>query len=162
MIKSDLRFRSETTRFDEAHVREIVASSGFFNKDEILVAVELVSERLQKGVESGYHFVFSEMNNRTVAYACFGPIPGTQSSFDLYWIAVHEKYRSMGIGKKLLVHAESTMREMGGSRIYIETSSREQYEPTRAFYLNNGYSLEALIRDFYAPGDSKCIYLKVI
>lgn len=161
-MKSDLKFRTEATRFDEAHVRAIVSSSGFFSQEEILVAVELVSERLKKGIESGYHFVFAEMNNRTVGYASFGPIPGTAISFDLYWIAVYQNYRGIGVGKRLLGEAETAITRMGGGRIYVETSSRDQYEPTRTFYSKSGYRQEAIIRDFYSPGDSKCIYVKVL
>jgi hypothetical protein len=51
---------------------------------------------------------------------------------------------------------------MGGRRIYIETSSRAQYEPTRGFYLKCGYRQETILEDFYAPGDGKVIYVKAL
>ena len=54
------------------------------------------------------------------------------------------------------------MKELKGSQIYIGTSSREQYVPTRAFYENNAYKLEAVLEEFYAPADSKCIYVKAL
>jgi hypothetical protein len=50
----------------------------------------------------------------------------------------------------------------GGSRVYIETSARSLYEPTRAFYLARGYSQVAELEDFYAPGDAKAMYVKVL
>ncbi len=50
----------------------------------------------------------------------------------------------------------------GGSRVYVETSSRPLYEPTRAFYLARGYREEARLPDFYGPGDAKVMYVKVI
>ena len=161
-VEIDLKFRDTVTHFDVAQVREIVTSTGFFNKEEIAVAVELVDERLQKGLKSDYYFIFVEMKNKTVGYTCFGPIPATKASYDLYWIAVHDKCRGMGIGKRLIQQTEAAIKKMGGSRIYIETSSREQYEPTRAFYLACNYILEATLQDFYAPDDSKCIYVKSI
>jgi len=65
-----------------------VASTGFFNAAEVGIAGELVTERLTKGLRSGYHFVLAERGSRLVGYACYGPIDGTQDSFDLYWIAV--------------------------------------------------------------------------
>ena len=162
MALIELRFRNSVTQFDLSHVREIVSSSGFFNAEEIAVAVELVDERIRRGIKSGYHFVFAEMNNSTVGYTCFGPIPATRNSYDLYWIAVQENYRGAGIGKRLLQESEEAIREMGGKRIYVETSSREQYRPTRTFYLTNGYREEAVLTDFYADGDSKSIYLKLL
>ncbi len=158
----NLTFREQVSKFDLAGVKTIITSSGFFNQEEAAVAVELVQERLMKGEESGYYFVFAEANNKTLGYACFGPIPGTRESFDLYWIAVHAACRGTGIGKKLLRATETKIAAMGGHRIYVETSSREQYEPTRAFYEKASYRLEAVLHDFYAPGDSKCIYLKVL
>ena len=47
-----------------------------------------------------------------------------------------------------------------GRRIYIETSAKPQYEPTRSFYVRCGYVEEARFRDFYAPGDDKLVYGK--
>ena len=140
----------------------MVKASGFFYDEEVEVAVELVEERLAKGDRSGYYFLFAERNGKVVGYTCFGPIPCTKSSYDLYWIVVHNDYRNKGLGKKLLQKSEDIIARRGGTRIYAETSSRAQYDPTRAFYQKAGYREEAVIRDFYAPGDSKVIYVKII
>jgi len=147
---------------DPENIREIVSSTGFFSQDEIDIAVELVTERLEKGIESGYHFIFSEIDGKTIGYSCFGPIPATQNSFDLYWIAVHNDYRGAGIGKQLLMISEEAIHRLGGVRVYIETSGRGQYESTRAFYLQCAYTEDAVLDDFYAPGDAKYIYVKKI
>jgi hypothetical protein len=50
----------------------------------------------------------------------------------------------------------------GRTRVYVETSTRAQYVPTRSFYLACGYDLTAELTDFYAPGDGKAIFLKVL
>ncbi|MBU0710853.1 GNAT family N-acetyltransferase [bacterium] len=147
---------------DPEHVREIVSSTGFFSQDEIDIAVELVTERLEKGIESGYHFIFAEAAGKTVGYACFGPIPATQKNYDLYWIAVQNDYRGAGIGKQLLNISEEAIYQLGGARVYIETSGRDQYVSTRAFYLRCAYMEDAVLDDFYAPGDAKYIYVKKI
>lgn len=158
-----LTFRDRTLPHDSAAVRDIVESTGFFNEEEICIAVELVEERVSRGIECGYHFLFCEAEGScVVGYTCFGPIPGTKSSFDLYWIAVHSGYRGQGIGRSLMERTEKAVAAMGGTRIYIETSSRSLYKPTHGFYLKHGYEQEALIKDFYAPGDSKIIYTKVL
>lgn len=155
-----LTFRDNVKPADPDSIRDIVSSSGFFSREEIDIAVELVNERLDKGESSGYYFIFAERENRTVGYTCFGPVPGTIASFDLYWIAVHENLRGSGIGKQLLERSEQAIHRLGGRRIYIETSSRDKYIPTRSFYLNNFYQAEAVLKDFYAPGDSKYIFVK--
>ncbi|MEW6238540.1 MAG: GNAT family N-acetyltransferase [Candidatus Omnitrophota bacterium] len=161
-ILAALSYRETVNPDDADNVGNIVKSTGFFAEDEILIAVELVQERLEKGLPSGYHFLFADLNGRTVGYTCFGPIPATSCSYDLYWIAVHDEFRGMGIGKELLKRTEPLIAKLGGRRIYIETSSRDLYEPTRAFYLKCGYIQEAFLTDFYHPGDSKVIYVKTV
>lgn len=155
-----LRFRLEVRPEDAARVREIVESSGLFTPQEVAVAVELVEERLSRGAESGYHFVFAEMHGIPVAYACLGPIPCTASSFDLYWIVVDRALQGKGIGKALLIRAEELVRKMGGRRLYVETSSRLDYQATRQFYAKHGYSRVALLPNFYSPGDHKLILVR--
>jgi ribosomal protein S18 acetylase RimI-like enzyme len=154
--------RREVVPGDTGAVRAITGSTGFFRPDEIGVAVSLVEERLAKGLESGYEFLFAEVENQTAGYACFGPIACTVVSYDLYWIAVHADFQGRGLGKMLLRESERTIEELGGRRIYIETSSRPQYDPTRKFYLACGYREEAVLEDFYAPDDSKVMYVKVL
>lgn len=155
-------YREEVRSEDKEQVRAIVESSGFFSPAEVAIAIELVEERLTRGVESGYHFLFAEQAEQMIGYTCFGPIPGTKESYDLYWIAVHDRYRGAGIGKTLLAQSEQRIASFGGRRIYIETSSRGQYEPTRKFYCRCGYREEACLKDFYAPGDSKIIFVKIL
>ncbi len=157
-----MRFREAPVQGDRKRVREIIASSGFFSHEEIEVADELVQERLGKGISSGYLFLFAEVEGRVVGYACYGPIPCTLQSYDLYWIAVEETLRGAGVGRELLRRSEQAMARAGGTRIYVETSSREQYGSTRAFYDACGYGEAAVLEDFYSPGDHKVIYLKVL
>ncbi|MEW5816148.1 MAG: GNAT family N-acetyltransferase [Spirochaetota bacterium] len=160
MRNSIITFRETLVPEDITIVREITESTAFFHPAEIETALELVAERLAKGVKSGYFFLFAEVENKTRGYSCFGPIACTQSSYDLFWIAVHRDYRGRGLGKELLKKSEEVIKGLGGTRIYVETSSRELYRPTRLFYEARGYVREAVLEDFYAPGDSKVVYLK--
>ncbi len=156
-------FRYDVRPADCETVRAIVAATGYFTPSEVDVAVELVQENLAKGAaSSGYHFIFAESAGATIAYLCYGPIPCTVSSHNLYWIAVHPDHQGKGLGKALMREAEKLIGEGGGTRIYIDTSYKAQYEDTRAFYLSLGYELDALLRDFYAPGDDKVIYRKLL
>ncbi len=156
------RFRSRLREDDLKDVSRMVTSSGFFSRDEVSMAVELVQEALSGGEEpSGYHFLFAELEGASIGYACFGPIPCTRCSYDLYWMVVHQDSRGCGVGKRLLRITERLVWSRGGCRIYVETSSRLQYAPTRAFYEACGYALAATLQDFYAPGDGKVIYEKV-
>ena len=153
-------FREEVRPGDGETVGRLVRATGFFSAEEADIAVELVEERLAKGDASGYFFIFAEEGERLLGYACFGPIPGSVHSFDLYWIAVDPGMQGRGTGRRLMAAAERIMAARGARLIYADTSSRPQYEPTRRFYLACGYRQEAFLADFYAPADGKVIFVK--
>lgn len=155
-------YRQEVRPEDRDVVHRQVRSTGFFSEEEHLIAVELVDERLAKGEASGYFFLFAEEGDQLLGYTCFGPIAGTLHSYDLYWIVVDPKAQGRGLGKQLMAESERLMAERGARRVYADTSSRPQYEATRAFYLACGYVQEALLADFYAPGDGKAIFVKIL
>lgn len=155
-------FRETVRETDVPAVRELVASTGFFNGAELDIAVELVAERLRKGPASGYEFCFAECSSTLTGYACYGPISGTLASFDLYWIVVSPQFQGRGLGRALLARAEEAIASAGGRRIYVETSSRSQYVETRRFYARSGYRQDAVLESFYAPGDDKIIFVKAL
>jgi len=159
-MHTNYKFRSEVLFSDIETVREIVISTGFFREDEIPVAVELVEEGFNKGKESGYEFIFMEYEGNTVAYSCFGLIPCSLLSYDLYWIVTHNNFRGQGLGSLLLKESEDRIRDLGGKTVYIETSSKDSYLPTQKFYEKNKYDLKARFEDFYDYGDDKLIYIK--
>ncbi|MEW6264963.1 MAG: GNAT family N-acetyltransferase [Thermodesulfobacteriota bacterium] len=157
-----ISWREEVRAGDVNAIRRLCRSSGFFSQEEIEVAGELAEERLAKGLVSGYHFIFAEEGEVVSGYSCFGPIPFTQGSWDLYWVVVDDSRRGRGLGGWLLEKTEKMAVARGCRRLYVETSSREQYHPTRVFYQRRNYTTQAVLKDFYAPGEHKIIYLKVL
>jgi GNAT superfamily N-acetyltransferase len=152
--------RQDVCLADCQAVRHLLERTGFFRPDEVDIAVELVDARLRDGAESGYEFVLADIDDRLAGYTCFGPIPCTLGSFDLYWIAVDPAWQRSGIGRALVSAAELQITSLGGRRIYIDTSGRDQYASTRAFYERVGFHCEARLADFYLPGDDKLVYVK--
>lgn len=155
-------FRYEAAPSDMQAVGDIISSTRFFNPAEVDIAVELVEDRLAFGNASGYFFVFAEEAGNVLGYTSYGPIAGTAESFDLYWIAIHRDQQSRGLGRVLMSETERMIHKAGGRRVYAETSGRPQYEPTRVFYERLGFSRETQLKDFYAPGDDKVFYVKVL
>jgi D-alanine-D-alanine ligase len=147
---------------DRGPVEELIRATDFFNPEEIEVAMELVDDRLAQGESSHYRFLVGEVDGEVGGYACWGPIPGSRESADLYWIVVHPRFQGRGVGAALLRAAEDWMSAAGRPRVYVETSTRPNYLPTRAFYLACGYHLAAELPDFYAPGDGKAVFLRVL
>ena len=120
----------------------------------------MIDERLEKGEKSGYLFNFLEKDGKVIGYSCFGLIPCSIISYDLYWIVVHNDHRGSGHGKYLISETEKYIKKIGGVQIYVDTSSKEQYKPTRSFYEKSGYTQIALFENFYDFGDGKVIYFK--
>lgn len=159
-IDLEAHWRDWLSAGDVARVAALVAATGFFNREEQEIAVELVNERLERGTASSYAFVLVEVGGSLAGYACYGHTPGTVGSYDLYWIVVDPAQQRCGLGTRLLAEVESRIRQAGGSHVWIDTSGREQYRPTHAFYRRNGYTEIARLGEFYAPGDDKLIFTK--
>ncbi|GIW95870.1 MAG: hypothetical protein KatS3mg110_3911 [Pirellulaceae bacterium] len=153
-------FRYEPQLQDIEQVRTLAESTGNFYPEEIVVAVQLVQEAVEHGAASGYQFVFADGPSGCHGYACFGHIPLTRSSYDLYWIVVGRAWQRQGLGRSLLEAVERRVRAAGGTQLFIDTSGRDQYQATRRFYEAQGYQQAAILPDFYAPGDPKIIYSK--
>jgi ribosomal protein S18 acetylase RimI-like enzyme len=157
-----LLFRTILRIGDTDLVRNLAVATGFFSQAEVGVSVELVEVALRDGAASGYSFLFAQCGEHTCGYTCFGPVPCTADSFDLYWIVVDSSFQGQGIGRRLLTQTEQIIHDTGGRRVYAETSSRAQYRPTRAFYRHTGFRQVARLKDFYSTGDNKIIFCKTL
>ncbi|MFH0974983.1 MAG: GNAT family N-acetyltransferase [Spirochaetota bacterium] len=155
-------FRNEPRKEDRINVRKLLRLTGFFSDEELIVAIELIEEKLSLGKRSTYEFIFAEIEGSLIGYTCYGLIPLTKASYDLYWIAVSPNQQGNGIGRILLSMTEDSIKQSGGLQIYSETSSRKQYLPTRKFYKSCGYKKGAYFPDFYYPGDGKVIFFKML
>lgn len=158
----NIQIREELLPADREALENILRSCKFFREDEIAVALELIDDRLHKGKASEYHFLVAMSGDRVVGYCCYGLVPCTVHSYDLYWIVVDPTMHRGGIGRKLVAAAEEHIRKLDGKRVYIDTSSQPRYEPTHHFYSSCGYRVEATLREFYAPGDNKVVFCKVL
>jgi ribosomal protein S18 acetylase RimI-like enzyme len=145
-------------RTHRGRLREILDATAVFRPDEVMVALELFDEALS----GDYEFLGGFENDDLVAYACFGATPGTDRTFDLYWIAVHPSAQRHGSGSRLLSEVEQCLRARGARLLVAETSSRPDYDATRRFYEVRGYEEVARMRDYYAVGDDRVIYTKAL
>lgn len=148
---------------DTKAVEDILTSTGFFYRFEIDVALEMATSTIEKGEDTtGYFWMKTVDNNETVAFAVYGRNDFSTHSWELYWIAVHHNSRNQKLGSSLLKAVEADIKQTGGKILWIETSGRPLYTPTELFYRRNGYTLHASLTDFYAGGDPKQIYGKVL
>jgi ribosomal protein S18 acetylase RimI-like enzyme len=152
---------------DRARVAELLVSTRAFSREEVAVALELFDESFADRESAGaddahvgdadYEFIGAYDGDRLLGYACVGPTPATDGTFDLYWLAVDAAAQGNGIGRTLVREVERDLAERGGRLLLVETSSRPDYEKTRAFYARCGYTESARIKDFYAPADDRIL-----
>ena len=141
-------------------VIDIVKATKFFRPMEIEIACEVFDEAAMHKPDSNYQSYVAEVGHQVAGWICFGATPCTLGTFDVYWIVVDPGQQGHRVGSKLLDFAEAKICEQKGRMIVIETSGSERYLPTRTFYEKNGYTLAADVKEFYAPGDDKWIFLK--
>jgi aminoglycoside 6'-N-acetyltransferase I len=151
----------EINTSDRVQLVNLINSVDEFNQQEKEVAIELVDDALNNS-ESTYK-IFAYTNSEIIeGYYCIGKRALTDGVHDLYWIAVKPDCQSKGIGKQLIDHAEEYVEKNNGSWLLIETSSKDNYEKTRSFYIRNFYTIVAEIKDFYRKGDDLIIFGKYL
>ena len=99
-----------------------------------------------------------DSQDQPLGYACYGRVPMTRGTFDLYWIAVPPGLQGQGIGSKLVDFLEGILRGTGGRMILADTSSIPEYEKTRQFYRKKGFREVAKISDYYDEGNDRITF----
>lgn len=152
---------------DRPAVTRILESVGNFTPTEIATALELVDAWLSTGESSDYYCLVLDASPDpqhidVQGYVCYGPTPLTESTFDLYWIAVDRSAQGKGYGRLLIEVTEQDVRRRHGTLLLIETSSQESYGATIHFYERAGYALVARVPNFYRAGDDKLVFAKSV
>jgi ribosomal protein S18 acetylase RimI-like enzyme len=141
-----------------ARLAELLEATAVFTADEIDVALSLFDlSTPTDAAPADYEFLGAFEGERLVGYACFGPTPATDGTYDLYWLAVHPMAQRSGIGRALVHEVRAKLASRGGRLLLAETSSRADYARTREFYAHAGFAEAARVRDFYAPADDRII-----
>ena len=168
MSHSPLRIGSLRPEHRE-RIAGILRATHVFREEEVDVALELFDESVGAGAAAAgsepptadYVFLGAfTPEDELAGYACYGPTPGTDRTFDLYWIAVAPEAQGTGCGTTLLGEVERRLGGHDARLLVVETSSRSTYDATREFYARRGYGEAARMRDFYAPADDRIIYVK--
>ena len=145
---------------DRTRVADIVQATGVFRPEEVAIALEVLDSAVAKpGMD--YHALgaYDELG-LLLGFTCYGNTPCTEATWDLYWIAVDPAGHRRGVGRALMASTETAIATAGGRLVVVETSSRPDYGPTRAFYEALAYRATARIPDFYAAGDDLIVYTK--
>ena len=152
-----------TVPADTPTLLTLAKETGVFKPMEIQALREVLDDYHDHEHKAGHVSVTCEEEGEIIGFAYYAPASMTERSWYLYWIAVHKGTQARGVGSQLMSYLEADIRRrQPGAILFIETSSQPHYELTRKFYLKHGYDQEAVLRDYYAPGDSMVVFRKVL
>jgi GNAT superfamily N-acetyltransferase len=137
---------------DALQVDRLVRASGVFNNEEIAMARGLVEESLGAAEGGDYHFLLADGTAGLEGYTCYGPIPGNDRRYELYWIVTVTSAQRRGLARVLLSATESRVRAQGGMFLFAETSTRADYAPAHALYGAPGYARYCTVPDYHGDG----------
>lgn len=149
------------TPADTAALVALTEATGMFKPLEIVALREVLDDYFAENQADGHIAIALEDAGAIVGYAYYGPAPMTLGTWQLWWIAVAKDQQGRGVGSRLLRHVEDDIRANHHGRVlFIDTGSLPHYELTRQFYRKFGYEQHALLKDFYAAGDSMVVFRK--
>jgi len=147
---------------DKTAVMLMLTETNFFRPIELKIAEEVFDDAIAKGAKGDYQSFVAREGRKTIGWICFGQTPCTIGTFDIYWLVVEPQNQNRGIGSFLMQYATDLIGKRNGRMIVVETSGNPRYRMTRRFYEKIGYHKAARLKEFYADGDDKIIYVKRI
>lgn len=153
----------EVQHDDVVTTLEAAADCGLFTPEE-LPTLRASLERTLAGTAGREEFWLADFDAagsaRGVTYCVAETM--TDRVWNLLFIGVRTEDQDAGLGKGLLAAVEARLREEGQRMLVIETTGGEEFAGTRAFYRAQGYDEEGTVRDFYAAGEHKITFRKLL
>lgn len=143
---------------DVAQLLPLAERTGMFQPHELEALRELLDDYFAALQQWGHRARVWESAGLPLGLVYYAPAPLTDRTWYLYWIVVERTRQRQGVGGRLLQWVENDLRLQRARLLLIETSSRPEYAPTRAFYQKHGYHPCAVVPDFYADGDSMVVF----
>ena len=148
-----------TTPDDISALIALAEATGLFEASQVDELSQMLALHFD-GNSDNNDFWITDDDNGLVGMAYVAPERMTEGTWNLYLIAIHPEHQRQGRGRTLLEYVEQMLANRGERILLVETSGTEDFEYARKFYLKSGYTEEAKIRDFYATGADKIVYLK--
>jgi len=150
-----------TTSNDTTALLALAEATGLFEPDQLKELGEMLID-YSSGNDDSDRFWFTDDDDGPVGIAYCELEPMTDRTWNLQLIAIHPDRQGQGRGAALLRHVEQMLTVRGGRVLLVETSGLPSFARTRAFYVKCKFEEEARIRDFYATGDDKVVFRKLL
>jgi ribosomal protein S18 acetylase RimI-like enzyme len=152
-----------TTPADTQTLIAITEATGLFRPNEVQALREVLADYFAMNQRLGHVAITCEVDCQTTGFAYYAPAAMTDRTWYLYWIVVRKDAQARGIGSGMLTHLEEDIRaNHRGRLLFVETGSPPHYDLTRQFYRKHGYEQHAVLKDYYATGDSMVVFRKVL
>ena len=145
---------------DTRVILALASRTGVFKPHEVTALEDVLSDYHATNSKLDHRAITFEEHGEVLGFAYYAPAAMADRTWYLYWIAVTKQTQARGIGTELMQHVEDDIRSRRGRILLVETSSLPYYDLTRKFYEKHHYERDAVIKDFYADGDSMVIYSK--
>jgi ribosomal protein S18 acetylase RimI-like enzyme len=110
--------------------------------------------------ESSQDLWFVACSDEVVGIAYCAPERMTDGTWNMLLIAISPSSQGQGIGKQFMDYIEQQIKNIPGRIMLVETSGLAEFEATRKFYPQCGYTEVACIPEYYEVGDDKVVFLK--
>ena len=149
----------ETIHTDSDALLAIIQSSGQFDENGLAHVKETFDSYLEGKSEDLW---FTADDGEPVGVAYCAPEPVTDGTWNLLMLWTRDDRNGQGHGSALVSRVEKVLTERNVRLLVVETSGLPDFESARAFYSKCGFTQEARIKNFFAAGDDKIIYTKLL
>lgn len=140
---------------DINHIKRIAEETELFPSEML---DEMISGYFDSS-KADIWFVYVDAGE-AISFGFCEPERMTEGTWNLLAIGVDPKHQGTGIGAEMMAYLEKQLRDRGERVLLVETMGIPEFERTRRFYRNVGYTEEARIREFYEEGADKVIFWK--
>ena len=148
---------------DAGPIKALAIINGMFAPDEVGWVDDALRRDRDGSSEDDIWLVAVGSDKGVLAAAYVAPEPFGDRVWNLYFLAVDPRHQRKGVATTLLIHVEQSLRAARDNVarvLIVETSSGEAYEGARSLYAQRGFIREAVVREFYGPGDDKVTFWK--
>ena len=144
---------------DRDAILALVEASGQFDADGLAHVRSTLDSHLA-GQDVGLWVTADDGEPVGVAYCV--PEPVTSGTWNLLMLWTRDDRHDRGHGTALVRHVERTLRAQQARLLIVETSALPAFATARSFYAKCGFEHEATIKHFFAAGDHKVVFTKIL
>lgn len=121
---------------------------------------ELAKELQNPGNQLNIKVVVLDENSQAIGYIEAKQPTDTDTTWNIYWLAVSKDSRHNGTGTQLMTEIYKRIKAKGIGKIFVETCGCDGCISARNFYVKHGFKVVGILPDYYLEGHSKVVFFK--